>query len=198
MQTACLSNSTTFNFLTNSSLSFSYGAEGIDNRDFGHMDEAQRREAEIELARRDREGGGRNDGFYGMLDTMETEEDDEARQARRGMFSRVEEEEEEDDDETDEEDLDGEDQVNLEAFDVPLREWIAQDRTRREIQRRFRAFLRHFTGDQDEENVRRRRGNGIYEQKIRGMCASNLSTLQISFEHLSSSEPILGFWLAGK
>lgn len=34
--------------------------------------------------------------------------------------------------------------VNLEAFDVPLREWIAQERTRREIKKRFRAFLRKY------------------------------------------------------
>ena len=173
-----------------------YGTEGIDDRDFGAMDEEQRRAAEKELARRDRERGGRNDGFYGMLDTMETEEDDEARQARRGMFHRVDEEADEEDEETDEEDLDGDDQVNLEAFDVPLREWIAQDRTRREIQRRFRAFLRHYTGQPDEELTRRRRGNGIYEQKIRAMCASNLSTLQVSYLHLMNSEPILAVWLA--
>ena len=38
----------------------------------------------------------------------------------------AEEEEEEDSDD----DLEAEDQVNLEAFDVPLREWIAQNRTR--------------------------------------------------------------------
>ena len=29
----------------------------------------------------------------------------------------------------------------VEAFDCPLREWIADERTRREIQRRFRLFL---------------------------------------------------------
>ncbi len=31
--------------------------------------------------------------------------------------------------------------LNLEAFDSPLREWIAEERTRREISRRFRKFL---------------------------------------------------------
>ena len=33
-------------------------------------------------------------------------------------------------------------EVNLEAFDVPLREWIANERTRREIKKRFNNFLR--------------------------------------------------------
>ncbi len=34
--------------------------------------------------------------------------------------------------------------LNLEAFDSPLREWIAEERTRREIQRRFEKFLTTF------------------------------------------------------
>lgn len=34
-----------------------------------------------------------------------------------------------------------------EAFECPLREWITEDRTRREIQRRFKMFLlTFFTG----------------------------------------------------
>lgn len=31
--------------------------------------------------------------------------------------------------------------LNLEAFECPLREWIAEERTRREIHRRFKRFL---------------------------------------------------------
>jgi len=178
-----------------------YGQEGLDDRDYDSMDVETRRAAERELAQRERgEGRGRNDGFYGLLDAMETEEDDEARQARRKNFARAENEDEEDEegDETDEEDLDGEDQINLEAFDVPLREWIAQDRTRREIQRKFRSFLRHYTEEpvnEDDPTRRRKRGNGIYEQRIRAMCAANQSTLQVSFLHLCETEPVLGYWL---
>ena len=177
-----------------------YGTEGIDGRDYDLMDAEQRRAVEAELAVRDRQSGraGRNAGLYGMaLDVMEADEDDDARRARRGIF-RVEDDEEgseQEDDETDEEDLDGEDPINIEAFDVPLREWIAQDRTRREIQRKFRAFLRHFTEDSIGDEQRRRRGNGIYEQKIRAMCASNLSTLQVSYMHLMEAEPLLAVWL---
>ena len=178
-----------------------YGREGLDDRDFDSMDVDQRRAAERELAHRERGEGDRNQGFYGLLDAMETEEDDEARQARRGNFARVEDEDEDDeddDDESEEEDLDGEDQINLEAFDVPLREWIAQDRTRKEIQRKFNSFLRHYTGEpvnEEDTTRRRKRGNGIYEQKIRAMCAANQSTLQVSFIHLSEAEPVLGYWL---
>ena len=177
-----------------------YGAEGIDDREYGAMDDEQRRAAEAELAIRDRQSGrgGRSTGLYDMaLDVMETEEDEEARRARRGAFRLDDEDQGAEDDETDEEDLDGDDQINLEAFDVPLREWIAQDRTRREIQRRFRAFLRHFTEDDGNSGPRqrRRRGNGIYEEKIREMCASNLSSLHVSYMHLMEEEPILAVWL---
>jgi hypothetical protein len=38
--------------------------------------------------------------------------------------------------------LNGDDQINIEAFDVLLREWIAQDRTRREIHNaNFKRFF---------------------------------------------------------
>ena len=180
-----------------------YGAEGIDDADYDPLDRETRDAAEREIARRERAAGGaqhRTAGFYGMMvGTLEDDEDEEARQARRGMFGRrsgdgVAVEEYEEDDASDEDDnLDSDDPVNLDAFDVPLREWIAQDRTRREIQRRFRVFLRHF---EPEDTERRRRANGIYQQKIRNMCAANGSTLQVSYVHLMDSEPVLAFWLA--
>jgi hypothetical protein len=40
----------------------------------------------------------------------------------------------------DEEDLDEDDSISLEAFDVPLKEWLAQGRTKGEVQQKFRAF----------------------------------------------------------
>eukprot|EP01041_Mallomonas_annulata_P002923 gene2923-5737_t len=54
-----------------------------------------------------------------------------------------------------------EQEVNLEAFDVPLREWIIQDRTRREIQNRFRKFLLFFR--------RRNENELVYPPRIRDM-----------------------------
>jgi DNA replication licensing factor MCM2 len=175
-----------------------YGTEGMDERDYGGIDIEERHAAEAELSIRDRQsgGGGRSDGLYGAaLDVMETEEDEDARRARRGIFRGEEEADAVEDEETDEEDLDGDDPINIEAFDVDLQEWIAQDRTRKEIQRKFRAFLRHFTEESIGEEQRRRRGNGIYEKKIRQMCASNLATLQVSYLHLMEAEPILAVWL---
>jgi DNA replication licensing factor MCM2 len=187
----------------------SYGREGIDDREYDAIDIDQRHAAEAEIRARDRQAGrgGRDAGIYGMaLDDMEADEDEEARRARRSMF-RMEkeddeqgpddEEDEKREDDIDEEDLDGEDPINLEAFDVPLQEWLAQGRTKREVQRKFRAFLRHFRPETaGDDYYRRKRANGIYEQKIRNMCASNLASLQISYNHLKEAEPLLALWLA--
>ena len=200
-----------------------YGREGIDDRDYEGLDADTRRDVEAKLRARDRRlglgiGARRRDaGIYGAaLDAMEAEEDDDARKARRSMFRARSREKDGDgdgsgdedsggegdggdiDDEIDEAELDGDDPINLEAFDVPLREWIAQDRTRREVQRKFRAFLRHFRPDTSEEDQqrRRKRANGIYEQKIRVMCASNKATLQVSYTHLMEAEPLMAVWLA--
>lgn len=178
-----------------------YGTEGIDDRNYDAMELEQRRAAEAELSVRDRQAGhgGRSAGLYDAALDVGEQEDDDARRARRGLFGQDDDgsgqEDDEEGDETDEEDLDGEDPINIEAFDVPLREWIAQERTRREIQRRFRAFLRHFV-EGTPAGERRRRGNGMYEQRIRQMCASNLSTLQVSFPHLMEAEPVLAVWVA--
>lgn len=48
-------------------------------------------------------------------------------------------------------------QMNLEDFQgVPLREWIAQDATRREIKRRFQSFLLTFQVCAAVENAGKR------------------------------------------
>ena len=152
-----------------------YGAEGLDDQEYDLIAPDQRRAAEAALARRDRRDLA--------LDVDEDAEDDEARDQRRKVFVR----DEASDEESDDEDLDRDDAVNLEAFDVPLREWIAQDRTRKEIQRKFRAFCRHFQTDTTK---------GYYEAQIRHMCAANQGSLQVSYLHLMEAEPVLAFWLA--
>ncbi len=192
-----------------------YGREGIDDRDYEEIDFDQREAAEAEIAKREEEmmkrsGRGRSGRFYeGLMEDFK--EDDEARRARRARISggrRAEidddddedsETEEEDDDVDREEELfETEEELNLEAFDVPLREWIAQDRTRREVMRKFRRFLMTFTEAPDQEaqsGRRQRKVAAIYEDRIRQMCSSNQSTLEISYMHLMQSQPVLAIWL---
>lgn len=71
---------------------------------------------------------------------------------------------------------------------MPLREWIAQDRTRREIMTRFSRFLRRYRFPTD--------GPVIYPPKIRAMCSANSSSLEVSYVHLGDQAPILAIWLA--
>jgi len=216
-----------------------YGREGIDDREYAQMGYDERVEAERVIAEREREQmklrgvGGRSGRFYDAL--TEVEEDEEARRMRRDRMGRMagldddynidsdydldgqgdvdgraEEEEQVDEEEL----FETEEEVNLEAFNVPLREWIAQDRTRRELQRRFRRFLMDFElqeGDGEEESPvgengrhanengtssrRRRRKHAIYEDRIKAMCAANLATLEVSYMHLMESVPTLAMWL---
>jgi len=81
---------------------------------------------------------------------MDTDDDD-----RDQQFDIEEEEDEEIDDDNDSVD-DSNRAMNLEAFECPLREWINEERTRREIQRRFRDFLKTFyVGIEDVNRFRR-------------------------------------------
>jgi DNA replication licensing factor MCM2 len=193
-----------------------YGREGIDEREYNQMGLEERSAAEREIADREtddlkRRGiGGRSGQFYDGL--MEVEEDDDARRQRRGRMGRgadlddtldrEDEAEVEGDRVMDEEELfETEEEVNLEAFDVPLREWIAQERTRTEVQRKFRRFLMTFEPSDDEAEAnddnakKRKRKNIIYEDRIRNMCASNLQSLEVSYMHLMEAAPTLAMWL---
>ena len=67
-------------------------------------------------------------------------------------MNRFEEEELQEDDEAERDE--GQDTaLNLEAFECPLKEWIAEERTRREISRRFRNFLETYYVGIDEVNA---------------------------------------------
>lgn len=79
--------------------------------------------------------------------------------------------------------------LNLEAFDVPLREWIAQSRTRREIKKRFEKFIYTFKSPN-------KGAAHIYLPRIKVMCAKNSSSLEVSYLHLGDEVPILAIWLA--
>lgn len=101
--------------------------------------------------------------------------------------------------------------LNLEAFDSPLREWIAEERTRREIHRRFKKFLlSYYVGIEEVTRWIKRNEHqetpqplpshlkitpAIYPPKIRAMCASNLSSLEVSYGHLAEMQSLLAIWL---
>lgn len=104
-----------------------YDADQLDDRRYEDMDLDTRRLVEEELNRRDAREGRIAQVFQ---EDQEMERDDaHRRRFRRGG------------DDFDlgmnEQQLEEEEIINLEHFDVPLREWIATERPRNEIKRRF-------------------------------------------------------------
>jgi len=59
--------------------------------------------------------------------------------------------------------VDGDD-IRIEDFEGPLREWIAQAKVERQIKKRFARFLNRFTTGED--STRR-----VYPAKINQLCA---------------------------
>ncbi|KAL2118597.1 hypothetical protein VTJ04DRAFT_8257 [Mycothermus thermophilus] len=82
-------------------------------------------------------------------------------------------------------------ELSLEALhDVKassLTEWVAQPAVQRTIKREFKAFLTEYT----DEN-----GSSVYGNKIRTLGEVNAESLEVSYEHLSTSKAILAYFLA--
>merc|ERR1740116_619357 len=66
--------------------------------------------------------------------------------------------------------------VNLEDFDGPLREWLDEDRVRREIKNRFKSFLTSYSDTS---------GETVYPERLNTMCLDNGCSLKVSYMHLS-------------
>jgi len=126
-----------------------YDHSFLDRRDYDRIDIIARRAAETEIDARHLDSKGR---LSDQLDDF-GKEDETVRTKRRRDILNI------DDQDLKEYTLETPGGINLETMDMPLREWIAQDRTRREIKRRFRIFL-----ESDE----------IHMKNIRSMCANNL------------------------
>ena len=150
------------------------------------------------------------------LDARRREQEEEKEDGMEDINEREQEDLMSDEDDDDEEDEDGlrpsERALNLEAFDCPLREWIAEERTRREIQRRFRQFLtqyypgvddvlrwrakhEHLDGEMPPLPPGIRVSPPVYLKKINDMCAQNRTSLEVSYLHLGEMQSLLAIWL---
>lgn len=114
------------------------------------------------------------------------------------------------DEEVDEDEVDDK-ELNLEAFECPLREWIAEERTRREIFRRFKNFLiTYYKGCEEVKRFQKRNENekpmpplpphlrvhpSVYPPKIRAMCSRNSASLEVSYGDLAEMQSLLAIWL---
>mmetsp|Transcript_42472 Transcript_42472/g.99702 ORF Transcript_42472/g.99702 Transcript_42472/m.99702 type:complete len:667 (-) Transcript_42472:1147-3147(-) len=155
-----------------------YDGEDLDDRVYNAMDTEERLAAEREMDRRE----NRTDRIDGALDDLGQEEDDVDRSARRGAFRSA--AGGLDGDGAEEEDFED----NLEAFDVPLSEWLGNPRTRRTVARKFDLFLTDVEAHPSTAPV--------YIDRMRNMASRNGRSLEVSYLHLSDREPLLALWLA--
>lgn len=81
-----------------------------------------------------------------------------------------------------------EEPYNLENFNCPLREWLQQPQTQKEICHRFDKFLHNF---QEEKGT-----SLVYYERIKKMCNNNEQSLEVNMEHLVSNQSVLGVMLA--
>ncbi|TDH69538.1 hypothetical protein CCR75_002276 [Bremia lactucae] len=151
-----------------------YDPSMLDSREYDPMDMTTRRAVEVELNRRNARLGRIDQAFQ---DDFETEYNDSHRtrplsHPTTRLVSSLEEDEEE--------------LLNLEHFDVPLREWIAMERPRQEIKRRFRHFLTTFTISP---------GNVLYLNHIRHVAQTNQQSLIIDIGHIIQSLSLLAAWI---
>ncbi|OSX68679.1 hypothetical protein BU14_2398s0001, partial [Porphyra umbilicalis] len=82
---------------------------------------------------------------------------------------------------------DVDDGFTLERFEGPLREWLVQERPRREVRRRFATVLREATDGA---------GGSVYRSRIRSMAAANGQSLVVSYPHLAAADALLAVWVA--
>jgi DNA replication licensing factor MCM2 len=141
-----------------------YDENILDHREYGAIDPKARRAAETEIDARlnnnqtrvadQLDDFGHEGSFKHWLAIFEQIVDDHGRTTRRRNIAS---------NELTDATAGPMGSINLETMDMPLREWIAQDRTRREIKHRFRTFL-----ESDEH----------HKQAIQFMCANNLVSVQ--------------------
>jgi DNA replication licensing factor MCM2 len=177
-----------------------YDPTMLDDAEYAEIDMDARLKAEEEIARR-----RQRESFLDSILGEAGDEDDEARAERRGLFERGPLFFEDPDQGLTAEQAEmEEEEMNLEAFDVSLEEWISQDRTRREIKRRMRNFLNFYREEEDlaseqqqqqSSSSTKQKGRLVYHDRIRQMCLHNLSSLEISYSHLLSFSPTLAVWL---
>ncbi|KAM7203746.1 DNA replication licensing factor mcm2 [Rhypophila sp. PSN 637] len=160
--------------------------EGIDIDDEGEYDAislAERRRLEARLNQRDRQVQQRLPMAF--LPDDDEENIDLTAQPRRRRHRY---------DEDPDEDMDADimdEELSLEALhDVKassLTEWVSQPAVQRTIKREFKAFLTEYTDDS---------GSSVYGNRIRTLGEINAESLEVSYEHLSSSKAILAYFLA--
>jgi DNA replication licensing factor MCM2 len=163
-----------------------YGRAGIDDEgDYDELDIADRRRLEARLNARDRELARQRRMPTAFLPDEEDDMLDLTRQPRRRRHRY-----DEDQDDLDMENIMDE-ELSLEALQdvkaASLSDWIAMPAVHRTIAREFKSFLTEFIDDN---------GISVYGNRIRTLGEVNAESLEVSYDHLTSSKAVLAWMLA--
>jgi len=164
-----------------------YSDRDIDDEgEYADLDVADRRQLEARLNKRDRELARQRRMPAAFLQDEDGEGDlDLTAQPRRRRHHYDEDEDEDMQDDIMEEELSLETLQDVKASS--LVEWVSQHAVQRTIKREFKSFLTEYT---DAIGV------SIYGNRIRTLGEINAESLEVSYDHLSSSKAILAYFLA--
>jgi DNA replication licensing factor MCM2 len=165
-----------------------YGGADIDDEgEYDEVDISSRRRLEALMNRRDREMARNR---RGMPAAFLQDEDEDGNLDPTALPRRRRNRYDEDPDEDMADDI-MEEELSLETLqDVKassLVEWVAQPAVQRTIKREFKAFLTEYTDDH---------GSSVYGNRIRTLGEVNAESLEVSYDHLSTSKAILAYFLA--
>lgn len=157
-----------------------------DDGEYEQLDGAERRRLEAKMNRRDRELARQRKGGAAFLQDEDEDGDlDLTNQPRRRRHMYDEDEDEDMQDDIMEEELSLETLQDVKASS--LVDWVSQMPVQRTIKREFKAFLTEYTDDH---------GVSVYGSRIRALGEVNAESLEVSYDHLSSSKAILAYFLA--
>lgn len=165
-----------------------YETAGLDDEgEYEELDMAARRQLEARLNRRDRELARQRAMPAAFLaDDEDVGMADLTRQPRRRRHRY-----DEDQDDMDMMDNIMDEELSLEQLtDVKaasVTDWVSQPSVHKSIAREFKKFLTEYT---DEH------GTSVYGTRIRTLGEVNAESLEVSYDHLSSSKAIVAFFLA--
>ncbi|KPI43272.1 DNA replication licensing factor mcm2 [Cyphellophora attinorum] len=158
-----------------------------DDGEYEEINEADRRQLEARMNKRDRELAQRRRMPAAFL--QDEDEDagiDLTKQPRRRRHAY-----DEDQDDMDLDDNIMEEELSLETLqDVKatnITEWVTLPPVSRTINREFKAFLTEYIDAQ---------GMSVYGTRIRTLGEVNSESLEVSYEHLSSTKAILAYFVA--
>ena len=157
-----------------------------DEGEYEELDASTRRQLEARMDKRDRELARRRRMPAAFMPDDDDMEVDLTKQPRRRRHHY---DEEQDDMDLDENIL--QEELSLETLqDVKaanITEWVTQPSVMRTIAREFKSFLTEYI----DEN-----GTSVYGTRIRTLGEINSESLEVSYDHLSSSKAILAYFLA--